>query len=60
MAQGYADSAQRFPERFRTVVTSRKKSDTARAVFAQIIDLFPTFDLSLVPFDSLDGKGGDA
>lgn len=54
VARGYAELAEADPERFRVVFTAEKRSDTARAVFRQVADLFPVFDLASVSFDSLD------
>ena len=58
VARGYAELAASDAERFRVVVTSEKRSDTARAVFRQVADLFPEIDLSLVPFELLDEAEG--
>lgn len=59
VARGYAELAASDAERFRVVVTSEKRSDTARAVFRQVADLFPGIDLSLVPFELLDEAEGE-
>ncbi len=59
VARGYAVLAAEEPERFRTVIASERRSDTARAVFEQVADLFPEVDPNGIHFDSLDvGLGG--
>ena len=39
--EGVLEAARRAPARIRTVESAGKRSDTARAVFAQLADLFP-------------------
>lgn len=54
----FAQMAAEEPERMRTVRSASKKSDTARAVFAELVDLFPQFEECLTSptfFKSLDG-----
>lgn len=41
VAAGFADLAQNDPQRIRVVESSGKRAETARAVFAQLSDLFP-------------------
>ena len=53
----FAQMAAEEPERMRTVRSASKKSDTARAVFAELVDLFPQFEECLTSptfFKSLD------
>lgn len=40
----FARLAQDEPERIRTVLSAPRRSETSRAVFAQLADLFPEFD----------------
>ena len=54
VARGYAALAADNPKRFRMVVTSELRSDTARQVFLQIADLFPSIDAASLPYASLD------
>lgn len=61
----FAQMAAEEPERMRTVHSASKKSDTARAVFAELVDLFPSFESLLEDaafFGRLDAsaKEGDA
>ena len=54
----FAQMAAEEPERMRTVRSASKKSDTARAVFAELADLFPQFEECLTSptfFKALDG-----
>lgn len=53
----FAQMAAEEPERMRTVRSASKKSDTARAVFAELADLFPQFEECLTSptfFKALD------
>ena len=55
----FAQMASEEPARIRTVHSASKKSDTSRAVFAELVDLFPQFEEHLVDstfFASLDKK----
>lgn len=55
----FAQMASEEPARIRTVHSASKKSDTSRAVFAELVDLFPQFEERLVDstfFASLDKK----
>ncbi len=56
----FAQMAAEDPERIRTVHSAAKKSATARAVFAELADLFPRFEECLAApgfFAQLDAKG---
>lgn len=57
--EAFLEIARRDPERVRVVTSADRKSRTARAVFAEIADLFPWMDGSALPpdfFDRLDTK----
>ncbi len=56
VAAGFAALAQEDPARIRTVVSQERISDTAKAVFAQLVDLFPWMGDGSVDFDELDGR----
>ena len=57
--EAFARLAAENPERIRTVHSASRKSDTSRAVFSQLVDLFPGFSEAIadpVFFKALDAK----
>ncbi len=56
VSQGFLRLAAQDPDRIRTVVSTGLKSDTARAVFREVRDLFPAIDERAIDFQALDGR----
>lgn len=50
---GFMEMADREPERIRVVASAEKRSDTARAVFAELSDMFPWMNDPSVASDGL-------